>query len=175
MKKTINHCVENHSENTGNSTSEACKAELEVTALSAKNSRHAGYIAAIIRLEKRTFPASEALDINYELKKWNCVLRCIRLAEQVVGYSLCVHIKRATQLHKLCVAKNWQRQRLGQKLMEDLIDTERSRGAAEISLWVDPARLPAMALYSKCGFLEVSSVEDYYGPGRQGIKMKKEL
>ena len=45
-------------------------------------------------------------------------------------------------------------------------------GTREVDLWVDMSRTPARALYESCGFEKMEEVEDYYGIGRTGMRMR---
>lgn len=56
-------------------------------------------------------------------------------------------------------------------LIERVCEVARKTGK-DIDLWVDEARIGARKCYSKVGFEEVGQVVmDYYGPGRNGIRM----
>lgn len=135
--------------------------------------------ADIKRLEKKTFPQSEAFDFDAELKKRNIkVLVAVRLplpafpsSAETVGYLVYQRTKRVTLLHKICVAQSWRRKRIGKGLLEELIRIVAAEGCDVIQLWVDEAREPARKLYSSCGFGQTNVVMDYYGPGRTGLQM----
>ena len=46
-----------------------------------------------------------------------------------------------------------------------------SKHCESVYLWVDEARNPAQCLYQDRGYQEIDRVENYYGPGRTGLKM----
>lgn len=141
-------------------------------------SSQATTITEIRRLEKKTFPQSEAFEFDAELKKRNTkVLVVIDEAESksastaAVGYLVYQRTKRTTLLHKICIAQQWRGQGIGKMLLADLIRTVAAEGCDAVQLWVDEAREPARNLYTSSGFEQVDCVADYYGAGRTGLKM----
>lgn len=136
-------------------------------------------LSQISRVEKRTFPAKEALRFGEELwrKKPNTrVLYATSAAaadprSPVVAYALYVRQKGVALLHKICVAEPYRRQGVGQKLMAYIQSRLQKEGCQYIQLWVDKAREPARSLYVRNGFEEREEVANYYAPGRTGIRM----
>ena len=131
------------------------------------------------RIEKKTFPASEVLDFDSEVSKKNAMLqiaiKTIDEVDEVVAYIVIVRVKRTALLHKVCVAPQHRRQGIGQRNLLDNIQRLRVEACTFIQLWVDDTRLDARALYTSLGFGEVRRCQDYYGPGRTGIKMELSL
>ena len=85
----------------------------------------------------------------------------------VVAYAVLV-----TSLHKICDAAEFRRQGLGNSLVKSLIDYASHRSCRSIDLWVDEANNDAArGLYTKHGFVVKELVQDYYSPGRTGVKM----
>ena len=137
----------------------------------------------ITRIEKRTFPSSEAFDFNISLWKKKPNTRVIYgtlststpsdngASTQVMAYAVYVRMKGTALLHKVCIAEPHRRKGFGKVLMEYVMQRLRKEGCWEIHLWVDGEREAARRLYAGCGFEERESVIDYYGPGRTGIKM----
>ncbi|WEW55685.1 hypothetical protein PRK78_001118 [Emydomyces testavorans] len=157
-------------------------------------------IEHIIRLEKRTFPPSEAYEFTLDLwkKKPNTRVIYAKLAEiqspptlaetrklantattnnstNAIAYAVYVRIKGTALLHKVCVSEPHRGRGVGGQLMAYIEQRLRREGCQRVQLWVDKERVVARRLYARCGFEELESVEDYYGIGRTGIKMVLEL
>lgn len=135
-------------------------------------------IASVKRLEKKSFPGSEALDFDTELKKRNTHLVCAIENASVIGegisliaYLVYARMKRTVLLHKLCVLQEHRGNGIGRQMMTWLMVELTKKGCESIQLWVDESRKPARALYASLGFEEVDYVVDYYAPGRAGFKM----
>lgn len=157
------------------------------------------FLAQITRIEKKTFPANEALPFGEELwrRKPNTrVLYMTRRAASsavaaatggarsqphgnvrspVIAYAVYIRQKGTALLHKVCVAEPYRRQGLGQKLMDYIRQRLEREGCQYVQLWVDKARIPARALYARCGYDDREEVLDYYAPGRTGVRMVLDL
>ena len=73
------------------------------------------------------------------------------------------------------VRSSHRRTGLGRKLLEDLLDRFASAGARTVRLEVDVLNAPARRFYERMGFEETRKLPDYYGYGRDGMRMVKEL
>ncbi|KAI9847135.1 MAG: hypothetical protein M1838_000992 [Thelocarpon superellum] len=132
-------------------------------------------LQAIKLIERKTFPTNEALDLDNELKKRNTVLLLAQgeqsVQADVVAYLIYARNRRLALLHKLCVVESFRRRGLAKLMLHHLHQTLLDQGCTQVQLWVDEARAPAKCLYDACGFEVVQCVENYYGPGRTGLKM----
>lgn len=152
---------------------------LDLSPLPAMDKHNA--LAQVLRAEKKAFPKNEVFDFDRELRKRNAELICLldfantTGAYTVAAYLVFVRIQRTALLHKICVLEKHRRQGLARSLLQKLREDLKARGCEEIRLWVDEARKPARALYASTGFEEVDHVENYYAPGRTGIKMALQL
>ncbi|MCJ1299274.1 hypothetical protein MMC08_002066 [Hypocenomyce scalaris] len=153
---------------------------LDLLPLPAPADKHKA-LAEVIRAEKKAFPKNEAFDFDRELRKRNTELICLLdvanadEADILAAYLVHVRIQRTTLLHKICVLKKYRRQGLARKMLRKLRDELKPQGCQEIQLWVDEARKPARSLYANTGFEAVDRVDDYYAPGRTGVKMTLRL
>jgi ribosomal protein S18 acetylase RimI-like enzyme len=132
-------------------------------------------IDQVTKIEKKTFPSSEAFDFDAELKKRNTTLMLATkegAPERVVGYLVYVRVGRLVLVHKVCVIREERGQGVGKCLVHSLRLVVEKGGCESIHLWVDEARKPARALYESCGFEQTNRLTDYYGPGRTGLKMQ---
>ncbi|KAK2806001.1 hypothetical protein FQN50_006016 [Emmonsiellopsis sp. PD_5] len=144
------------------------------------------------RLEKKTFPSSEAFDFsdaNLWRKKPNTrVLYATTTPttpttttstnNNIIAYAVYIRLKGTALLHKVCVAEAYRGQGVGRELMRQVVEEwvgRREVGCRVVQLWVDEGREVARRLYGGCGFVEVEWVEGYYGAGRGGVRMVREM
>jgi len=90
---------------------------------------------------------------------------------ELVAYLVLTWTKSTALLHKLCVLEQYRRRGMASQLLRLQREQAKKSGCTSIQLWVDGERTAAQSLYSKVGFDEVERVNDYYAPGRTGIKM----
>lgn len=127
--------------------------------------------------EKKTFPRIEVFDFDIELKKNNTELMIILdealLPEStaLIAYSVYARHKQTVLLHKVCVLEKYRRHGVARRILEMQKERLRCRSCESIQLWVDEKRKPAVGLYAGLGFKEVDRIEDYYAPGRTGVRM----
>lgn len=129
----------------------------------------------VARLEKKVFPTSEAFDYNVELRKKNTgVILAFKEtdSDNLVAYLVYQRMKRLVWLHKLCVVEQEREKGLGKNLVRFLACEMKKGGCQSIQLWLDDNRKPAKALYASCGFQQVDYRNNYYAPGRAGLKME---
>lgn len=131
------------------------------------------------RIERQTFPKTEAMDFNHELKKRN-VLLTLAIDESgvtgespiVLAYALHSRVRSTATLHKMCVTETARRQGIARDLLGRVHSKLASQNCGTVLLWVDVERLPALALYASLEFEVTSHLSDYYGPGRHAVQMK---
>ena len=132
-------------------------------------------IRKLKHIEKHTFPRSEALDFDTELKKLNTTLLIAVIANEadkhLLGYCVFARVGRDVLLHKICVAPFARLQGIADRMLQHIRQTV-AQTSDQMILWVDEKRTPARRLYEKCGYEKVDYSSDYYGPGRHGIKMR---
>ncbi|OJD10340.1 hypothetical protein AJ78_08608 [Emergomyces pasteurianus Ep9510] len=174
-------------------------------------------LSQINRIERKTFPASEAFDFSEQSlwrRKPNTHILFATLSDDtstltptststprsttittttsssqnaktpttstpscptiIIAYALYVRHRDTALLHKICVAEPFRGQGFGKQLLAYVIEQQLRRqvsGCLAVQLWVDEKREVARRLYGSCGFVEVEGVEDYYGPGRKGVRM----
>lgn len=134
----------------------------------------------LIRSERQAFARAEALDIEAELKKRNVELELVidtstadTDVKYVAGYLLLAFHKpgRTALIHKVCVHPVHREQGIATRMLGQAIKKLRHQGCSPLQLWVDQNNGLACSLYKKLGFEQVSSVSDFYGLGRTGLKM----
>jgi [ribosomal protein S18]-alanine N-acetyltransferase len=68
-----------------------------------------------------------------------------------------------------------RRSGVGRKLLEELMTRFAAAGAKTVRLEVDLRNAPARRFYERMGFEETRKLPDYYGYGRDGMRMVREL
>ncbi|KAF2490722.1 hypothetical protein BU16DRAFT_585108 [Lophium mytilinum] len=129
-------------------------------------------LTEVKRIEKKTFPSSEAFDFDTELKKRNTKVTLAVVEEggstEVVGYLVFLRMKRIVLLHKICVSQANRQRGIAKAMVLSLRSRQEKEGADCIQLWVDEDRTAARALYASLGFCQLDRCTDYYGPGPDG-------
>jgi ribosomal-protein-alanine N-acetyltransferase len=73
------------------------------------------------------------------------------------------------------VAASARRAGLGKRVFDELLARFAAAGARTVRLEVDIRNAPARRFYERMGFEETRKLPDYYGYGRDGMRMVKEL
>ncbi len=76
------------------------------------------------------------------------------------------------RVYALAISPEARGRRLGPRMLEQLIDALRGRGAGRIFLEVRPDN-PAVKLYEKFGFAACKTLPDYYGKGHPAQRMAR--
>jgi ribosomal protein S18 acetylase RimI-like enzyme len=77
------------------------------------------------------------------------------------------------RIYAIAVHPQSRGQRLGPQLMEHMIDSLKSRGAAILFLEVRPDNHAAINLYKKYGFTTCRELANYYGHNLPAIRMSR--
>ena len=94
------------------------------------------------------------------------------LAGFAVGYLTRGHTAHVVTLD---VGPGERRRGLGKALLETLLERLARAGAIEARLEVSTENTGAIAFYEKLGFRVRRPLPDYYGPGRGGLEMERDL
>ena len=79
------------------------------------------------------------------------------------GYALGSIVCGEAELYRIAVSKDFRRQGLGERLLASFIEKCRENGGEKIFLEVRSRNTPAISLYKKAGFEEISVRKGYYG------------
>jgi ribosomal protein S18 acetylase RimI-like enzyme len=67
---------------------------------------------------------------------------------------------RSVELVSMWVNPAYRGRRLGQRLVEQIIDWARQRGARRVTLWVTENNAGAISLYRRCGFRSTGETQE---------------
>lgn len=79
------------------------------------------------------------------------------------GYALGSIICGEAELYRIAVSPDYRRNGLGEKILMQFIEKCRSMNGEKIYLEVRSRNIPAISLYKKAGFEEISVRKNYYG------------
>jgi tRNA threonylcarbamoyl adenosine modification protein YeaZ/ribosomal-protein-alanine acetyltransferase len=96
-------------------------------------------------------------------------------AGELISYAGVVNLAGTADVLTLTVAQEHRRKGIGRELLRRLIDWSRTQKCEAIMLEVRVGNEEAIPLYESFGFIEISRRQDYYGPGKTAIVMRKEL
>jgi [ribosomal protein S18]-alanine N-acetyltransferase len=135
---------------------------------------HRDDLAAIMSLEGTGFPEAE----RWSERSWLGELLgdgrtvLIARAHAPVGVITVQTIGELADLHRLVVAPGYRRRGVGTQLTTAAVRAVRHLGARAMILEVDYTNDPAIALYARVGFEQLTARENYYGPGQHALIMK---
>ena len=132
---------------------------------------------AIMEIEKVSFPTpwTRAAYLA-ELENDFSFYRVIRLEGKVVGYAGVWLIVDEGHITNIAVHPEYRQHRMGETLMEEIINYVKPRGAVGITLEVRPSNQAAIRLYHKMGFIPTGVRKGYYSDtGEEAIIMWKYL
>jgi ribosomal-protein-alanine N-acetyltransferase len=131
-------------------------------------------LPAILALERAGF----AEDEQWSERSWAGELlgegRTVLLArtEHTVGVVALRTTGELADLHRLLVDPGHRRSGTGFALTCAGLEAVRHLGAQAVILEVDYTNEPAIALYQRVGFEQLTARRDYYGPGRDALILK---
>ncbi len=86
--------------------------------------------------------------------------------DSIIGYAVTIVVLDEAQLLNLSVAASFHRQGYGSALLRHVNKEAAAMGADYVFLEVRASNVPAIALYQKVGFIEVSVRKGYYPLGQ---------
>lgn len=130
-------------------------------------------LEALLDIERRSFDVpwtqgemEEEFDLAYS-RPW--------VAEQngrVVAFGIHWLIAGESQLADIAVHPDFQRQGVGRRMLEKLLDDARSSGMSKMTLEVRAGNTAAIDLYLKRGFVETSRRPRYYEDRDEAVLME---
>jgi [ribosomal protein S18]-alanine N-acetyltransferase len=95
---------------------------------------------------------------------------------KIVGYVLFWLLPDAVDIHNIAVHTEFRRQRLGQALLQQVLEQARGRDSSRVTLEVRVSNIPAQRLYESVGFVSQGLRKGYYSDdGEDAVIMALEL
>lgn len=135
-----------------------------------------GHVAQIAQLETECFSdpwsvRSITSELNNPLSLWFVAMN----GEEVVGYVGSQSVLDEADMMNLAVSGLYRRQKIGEQLVELLIENLKKRAVKSLSLEVRISNEPAIRLYEKMGFVQVGRRPKYYtNPREDALILRKE-
>ena len=123
---------------------------------------NAGDIDRVMEIEESAydFPWSRGIFEDCLRVGYDC--RGLVLGSLLIGYTVQTQFAGECHLLNLCIDPQWQRQRYGSVLLEQVIDSATRGKCSSLFLEVRPSNRAAKAIYRKRGFYIVGERPDYY-------------
>jgi len=127
------------------------------------------HLPEIIEIEKKVFPSPWSEDVFLqELHSISVSRSFVALADgRVVGYEIAWFVEEEIHLVNIAVAPDVQKQGIGSRLLEHLIETGMEEGRKLITLEVRVSNVGAQALYRSFFFETVGIRERYYSDDKE--------
>jgi [ribosomal protein S18]-alanine N-acetyltransferase len=132
---------------------------------------------AVLRIEQESYsvPWSEAT-FRGLLRRRDAEMIVAEAGLRVVGYAVFWTVLDQSELGNVAVAPGWRRQRVGDRLVAEVIRRAEARGAREVFLEVRPSNAPARRLYERYGFVQVGRRRNYYqDPVEDALVLRRPL
>jgi ribosomal-protein-alanine N-acetyltransferase len=96
--------------------------------------------------------------------------------DKIVGYVLFWLLPEAVDIHNIAVHIEFRRQRIGQALLQQVLEQARNRDSSRVTLEVRVSNIPAQKLYESVGFVSQGLRKGYYSDdGEDAVVMALEL
>jgi ribosomal protein S18 acetylase RimI-like enzyme len=135
----------------------------------------------LIVIENRCFRAHRfrRADFEYHLRNRSSILLVAEGSQEVVGYiaGIIYHgsRNRIAKLYSMGVLSNWRRKRVGSLMLEAFENDAEKRKSRSITLEVRRSNRSARAFYFEFGYEIEAVLKNYYSPGSDGLRMRKDL
>ncbi len=136
-----------------------------------------GDLARIVEIEGLCFPEETAFPAGmfaYLIKHSVSLVAC-EPGDRVVGFIIGYTSGRGGAVYTLDVHPSHRKKGVGSKLVRAMEEELQSQGARAIRLEAALENPEAMELYRKAGYRERELVRNYYGRGKDAVRMWKEL
>lgn len=136
-----------------------------------------GDLPAIVEIEGLCFPEETAFPPGMfaYLIKYSIVLVAAKSDDAVVGFIIGYTSGQVGAIYTLDVHPDYRRQGIGSRLIAALEKVLKTYGAKSIKLEAATENPDALELYRRSGYKERELVRNYYGRGKNAVRMWKVL
>lgn len=107
------------------------------------------------------FPCSFSIMENNQ-KRYYCIVYESELSGEILGHAILSTVAGEASVINIAVAPKAQRQRIGYRLMENMLAYAEGEQCREVFLEVRESNRPAFKMYQQLGFNEVGVRRNYY-------------
>lgn len=133
-------------------------------------------LPVIAKIEKQFLSSWPLSSLDDELSRPLGSMFTLENNGDVVGWAACLVVAGEAELLKIAVDTSYQRQGLGEYLLQNICILLKEKGAGKIFLEVRSQNIPALALYEKCDFTQIGMRKNYYSqPSDNALIFAKEL
>jgi ribosomal protein S18 acetylase RimI-like enzyme len=139
-------------------------------------------LAAAVELERMCFGTGAfsltKRQLQYLQRRPTAVFLVAEQEGTVVGQGVALVRQHRTgasgRIYSLSTHRERRGQGIGEALLRSMVSSLSDRGVRRVYLEVDCDNAPAIRLYERWGFRRVGTLSDYYGPGRDAVRMMHE-
>lgn len=120
-------------------------------------------IALDVNEEQRAFVASNIYSIAQAYIYRETVKIFGIYAEEILRGFVMLNLEKKKDEYWICrfmIDKNYQRMGYGKEAMKEIVEFLKKEGTRNIKISFEPENMPAMRLYSACGFKETGEVDE---------------
>jgi [ribosomal protein S18]-alanine N-acetyltransferase len=121
-----------------------------------------GDVPAVIAVERAAYPHPWTEAIFRDCLRVGYACWVAVQGAETIGHGVMQVAAGESHILNLCVHPQWQRQRLGRKILRKLLSIARAQNADTAFLEVRPSNKSAIVLYESEGFCEVGTRRGYY-------------
>ena len=129
-------------------------------------------IEAVSKIEKQSFTTFWNTQAYVtELMNANAIYMVATLNDRVVGYGGLWVIMDEAHITTIAVEANLRGQKIGERLLVEMLKSSRKRGATRSTLEVRETNEPAKRLYQKYGYVWVAIRKAYYSDNNENAEI----
>ncbi len=120
-------------------------------------------LPAVMKVEESAydFPCSSSIMASNQ-KRYYCIVYEAESNGEILGYAILSTVAGEASVINIAVAPEAQRQRIGYRLMENMLAYAEGKQCMEVFLEVRESNRPAFTMYHQFGFNEVGLRRNYY-------------
>jgi ribosomal-protein-alanine N-acetyltransferase len=130
-------------------------------------------LSEIVVIEKLCFPEEIAFSAGMFAYLIRYAETMVAIDESLKGFIIGFASGSIGSIYTLDIHPNHRRKGLGSLLISALEEVLHARGAKTIRLEVDVGNFAAIRLYRNAGYSKIEIADDYYGRGKNAIRMVK--